>query len=53
MKPKKYYFPDEEPESDWVDYYVYLDATRGLCGFCGQEGHQKEGCPSKPLYKPA
>jgi hypothetical protein len=47
--PKRYYFPDEEPETDFVAYEHWVEATRGLCGWCGQKGHQKADCPSRPL----
>jgi hypothetical protein len=47
--PKRIYFPDEEPEEEFIPYEHWRDAVRGLCAYCGHEGHQKIDCPHRPL----
>lgn len=44
--PKRHFFPDEEPESDfpWFSYESYS----GMCGFCGHDDHDAEHCPVRP-----
>jgi hypothetical protein len=42
VKPKRYYFEDEEPESD------ALGTFGSGCMFCGHEDHDKTRCPVRP-----
>jgi hypothetical protein len=48
MPGKRAYYPDEEPESTFIDgeHWFYKG-----CHFCGQETHLDKDCPSKPLPK--
>ncbi len=47
----RYFFPDEEPESDhpYVPWDVYRTLVGDLCAYCGQHGHRRIGCPNRPL----
>lgn len=42
-------FPDEEPEAEDqpTDWYALHKLLWNHCGFCGVEGHTKDGCPAK------
>lgn len=48
---KLHHRDDEEPDfgEELTPWNKWLDAVRGLCGYCGQEGHQKDKCPSRPI----
>ena len=46
MTGRRVYFPDEEPETSWIEY----GSTDG-CEFCGQEGHTEKECPARPIPK--
>lgn len=48
MSGKRIYRDDEEPETDWVPFDVWLESVKNLCEFCGHEGHKKKDCPYKP-----
>lgn len=48
---KLHHRDDEEPDfgEELVPHHIWLQATAGLCGFCGREGHKKIDCPVRPL----
>ncbi len=44
--PVRFYYRDEEPEVETVDF-TFADSC---CTQCGQEGHQSKSCPNVPYY---
>lgn len=46
MTGKRIYFPDEEPEKEYVELKVWGFG----CKSCGEEDHEAVECPNVPYY---
>lgn len=46
QRAKRIWWPDEEPEVEWIPWDDWVAVVSGLCPLCGWEGHQGDRCPN-------